>query len=255
MPKDYLLSMLMRKVKSISLSAAVLGTALCFAVSLPASAHDGVDSDKAGEHRSNHSTVKTESSDATRIKTVVGRTGENQTVQGIEHQTPEPGDDNGAHLELHRKGEALTAELRKQRGSKVKTAEQRQKVCEGRKNGLTNKFSRTVTNSQRIQARFDEVLSKAQTYQQAKNITVANWDGLVAGAQAAQATSAASIAALQAVTPAINCTSATVADSVATFKTAAGQTRDGLKAYRTAVKAVLKALITAKSGSAGGIAQ
>jgi len=51
---------------------------------------------------------------------------------------------------------------------------------------------------------------------------------------------------LKGVTPTLDCNNASVASDVATFKTAASDTRDKLKAYRDAVKAVLQALEAVK---------
>lgn len=243
----------MSAIKRIMLPVVVLSVTLCLAAGSPVFAHAiGADKSSESQHNSSNVTINENASGTGRTKTVVvDRHDTTQTVTTAEDTNPEPGDDNGMHIELHRQGDAMVTELRQQRGDKTKTAEQRQKVCEAHKSGLTNKFKRTVTNSQRIQTRIDEVFNKAQTYQQTKNITVANWDSLVASAQTAKAASAASITALQGVTPTIDCNSTSVASDVATFKTAAGQTRDNLKAYRTAVKALLKALITAKSTSEG----
>jgi hypothetical protein len=93
------------------------------------------------------------------------------------------------------------------------------------------------------------VLDKAVKYQQTNNLTIDST--LVANAQAAKATSAGSISALQTAKPAIDCTNPSVADEVATFKTAAQTTRSNLKAYRDSVKAVLKALEAAKAPAEG----
>ncbi len=135
------------------------------------------------------------------------------------------------------------------------TLAEHQKRCEAHKQGLTNKFSHIVTNSQRIQDRITGVLTKAQAYQTAHNLPVANFDSLVSTAQAAGATSAASITSLKAVTPSLDCNNVSVASDVATFKTAAKTTRDDLKAYRTAVKAVLQALEAAKPDTEGSSTQ
>jgi hypothetical protein len=145
-------------------------------------------------------------------------------------------------------GSGKVAEVRADH--KAKTAEERTKVCEAHKQGLTKKFSRIVTNSERIQARIDDILAKAIAYKQDKNLSPANFDSLVATAQTAQATSADSVAALKTATPSLDCNNTSVATDVAGFKTAAGTTRDNLKAYRTAVKAVLKSLKTAKKATA-----
>jgi hypothetical protein len=134
---------------------------------------------------------------------------------------------------------------RKQKGKSL-TDEQRKNVCQNRKQGLTTKFDRITTNSQRIQTRIDGVLQKAEDYKTSKNLNPTDWDSLVAAAESAQSASSDSITALKELKPTVDCNNTSVASDVATFKAAAAETRDNLKAYRTAVKAVLKSLIEAK---------
>jgi hypothetical protein len=131
-----------------------------------------------------------------------------------------------------------------------KTTEQKQKLCVAHKKGLETKFSHIVTNSQRMKTRIDGIFTKAQDYQTKNNLTVANYDTLVAAATTAQTAAADSITNLQAVTPSLDCNSTSVASDVAAFKTAAKDTVTKLKAYRMAVKDLLHALATAKHAAA-----
>ncbi len=171
---------------------------------------------------------------------------------------PEVIDQPGVHeagevsseTELHHRGNSIVADMKKQEG-KPKTTEQRQKVCEAHKQGLSNKFSHLVTNSQKIQTKIDGIYAKALAFQQSSGATPTGFADLVATADTAKANAAASIANLQTITPTIDCNSTSVASDVATFKAAAQQTRDNLKAYKTAVKAVLKALQTTKTSTEG----
>jgi len=146
--------------------------------------------------------------------------------------------------ELRHKAAELVQELHKEH--KAKSAEQRTKVCEAHKHGLETKFSRITTNSQRLEDRIGTFLTKAQDYQSSQNVTVTNWDTLVASANTAKTSVDAAITNLKAVTPSLDCNSATVAQDVATFKEAATSVRDALKAYKTAVKNVFVALENAK---------
>jgi hypothetical protein len=124
--------------------------------------------------------------------------------------------------------------------------EDRQKRCESHKQGLTNKFNNMVNHSQKIQAKIDNILNKATAYQASNGVTPTGWNDLLSAAQAAQAASADSIADLSTLKPTIDCNSESTASDVATFKAAAAKTRDNLKAYKTSVKALLKALKDAK---------
>lgn len=125
-------------------------------------------------------------------------------------------------------------------------AKLRQKVCEAHKHSLTTHFGGITTNAQKAQDRIDSIYSKALAYRTAHNLQPTNFASLVATATSAKATSADSVAGLKTAAPTIDCTSDTVATDVASFKTATATTRDNLKAYRAAVKAVLQSLETVK---------
>ncbi len=150
--------------------------------------------------------------------------------------------ENSDNDTLHHKGDALLEHMKKQHGDTKKTPEQRLKTCEAHKQGLTSKFSHIVANSQRAQDRIDDIFTKAQAYSQSSTAVPANIAELIATATTAQSASAASIASLKTVTPTIDCNNTSTASDVATFKAAAQETRANLKAYKSAVKAVLHAL-------------
>lgn len=195
-------------------------------------------SDDASHVETEHGT-EVESGDDSRIRLASVKNGSE-----VEHQSISK--DDSAHPELHKRGDDIIAELEKGHKS-TKTPEQRQKVCEAHKDGLVNKFQHIDGNSQAIQDRINDVLVKAQTYKTSHNLQPANFDALVASAEAAKATSTQSIAAMKTVEPSLDCNNMSVASDVATFKAATQQTRDSLKSYRTAVKAVLHSLEVEKA--------
>jgi hypothetical protein len=156
-------------------------------------------------------------------------------------ETGESGDDDGTQSELRKRGASLLSEKRKQN-----TSQKRLEFCTSHKQGLEKKFSRIVANAEKHQTRIDGVLAKATAYQTENNLTAENYDNLLANAETAQTAVAEAIATLKEVTPTVDCNSTSIATDVGTFKAAAQETRDSLKAYKTAVKAVLKALRDAK---------
>ena len=166
-----------------------------------------------------------------------------------ERQTTTVATDDSTTTELHRRGSAIADDMRKKHegSAKAQSGEEHKKVCEAHKKGLTNKFSRITANSQKIKTHIDNTFTKAQAYQQTNNVTVANYADLTAAVETAKTAAADSITALKAVTPTLDCNNTSVASDVATFKAAAQDTREKLKAYRTSVKAVLKALHEAKA--------
>lgn len=162
--------------------------------------------------------------------------------------------DDASETEIRKKGRALADDMRKQHQSsaKVKTSEQRKTTCEAHKKGLTKKFERIVANSEKIKKHIDDVMAKGQDFQQENNLPVADFNTLVETALTAQTAAAESITALKEVTPTLDCNNVSVANDVATFKAAAQDTRDKLKDYRKAVKAILKALHEAKTAEGSG---
>ncbi len=157
--------------------------------------------------------------------------------------------------ELQHSGSDMVTELQKKKSDNKKpehSQKERKKICESHKDGLTNKFNHIASNSARIQTRIDDVFTKALAFQLSSNTQVTDFDTLVLAAKKAQTNSADSVAALKTVTPSIDCNSTSVASDVATFKTAAQQTRDNLKAYKTSVRAILHTLETAKDSTTEG---
>ena len=130
--------------------------------------------------------------------------------------------------------------------SVVKTDAERQKTCEERKTGLNTKFASINRNSQAYQSRIDDVYAKALAYQLSSKLSPMGFADLIGTANAAKAAAHKSVAALAAASPAINCTSKSVAGSVADFKKLATTARTDLKAYKIAVKAVVKSLRDSK---------
>jgi hypothetical protein len=146
--------------------------------------------------------------------------------------------------ELHSQAQEILTELKDHH--KGRSASEVEHQCEAHKKGLETKFSHISTNAERIQDRISSIYDKAVAYKTDNNLSPAGWDTLVAAADAAKQVSADSITNLKAVTPSLDCNNTSVASDVATFKAAAKETRDNLKAYRNAVKAVIKSLLDTK---------
>lgn len=202
----------MHKLKSTKVTALVLGLALCL-VTMPAIA--------APQGRASAVT---------------------------EPETTVSTDDSTSPTEVRKKGRELANDMRAQhQANTTKTAEQKQKTCEAHKQGLTKKFERITANSEKIKTHIDDVFTKVQAFQTENNLSVSNYADLVTAATAAQTAAAESITSLKEVTPSVDCNSTSVAADVATFKVAGQDTRDTLKEYRTAVKAIVQALHKAKT--------
>lgn len=130
------------------------------------------------------------------------------------------------------------------------TDEQRSKKCEDRKEGLQTKFDSIARNSLNYQTRIDDIYAKALVFQTENTLKPTGFAALKSAADVAKDKAAASVAKLQTAKPTVvDCTNKTVANDVATFKIAAGQARTDLKAYKQAVKAVIKSLREAKQAA------
>jgi uncharacterized membrane protein YheB (UPF0754 family) len=137
---------------------------------------------------------------------------------------------------------------------KEQTQEHRQKACEARKTNLTKRMSNAVRQAQNHKAVFDKIYTRVKDFHDNKQLSVDNYDTLVANIDTAQADAATSISALQTLDISVDCASQTVAVSVSAFQQAVKDSRDSLKAYRSSITELIKALKGAstsadKSGS------
>jgi hypothetical protein len=164
---------------------------------------------------------------------------------------------NQTETEVENHGHSLAEQFRLQAQEKIaekkaqvkeQTQEHRQKACEARKTSLTNRMSRAVTQAQNHKAVFDKIYTRVQDFYTNKHLNVSDYDSLKAKVDSAQADAAASIQALQDTDVSVDCTSSTVANSVSTFQTAVGSTRDSLKAYRAALVDLINSLKGASTG-------
>ena len=130
--------------------------------------------------------------------------------------------------------------------SVVKTDAERQKTCEERKTGLDTKFASITRNSQAYQSRIDDVYTKVLAYQVSSKLNPTGFADLTDTATAARAVAHKSVTTLATASPAVDCTSKSVAGNVADFKKLAATARTDLKAYKIAVKAVVKSLRDSK---------
>jgi hypothetical protein len=155
-----------------------------------------------------------------------------------------------AESNIRQRGNALLEEARET--IRTKTAEQRQAICEQRKNGLQRKVNSLASNGQRYLDRVSTVFTKAQTFQVNDNLDVAGYEELVTAANASKSAATASVDALKSLKPAVDCALTTIPNDIAAFKAAALQARADLNAYKEDVKALLAALKAASQANRTG---
>jgi ribosomal protein L19E len=225
-------------------SAAVLGLSV---VAAPVYARQGSDN-----HAISGSTTTTE----TETHSGSGSSGSGSSGSGSQTKKIETShtenevEDQAREDTAKAKGAELLAEAKKEH--KAKNKEERQKTCETRKGKFEARASAMVKNAQKHQLRIDGVLSKAVDYKTTNNLTVTDYDALLAAATAAQATSQASVTALKNLQPTLDCTNESVASNIAAFKAATDQARSDLNAYKKSARALFTAIENAKGTNEGG---
>jgi flagellar biosynthesis GTPase FlhF len=126
---------------------------------------------------------------------------------------------------------------------KAKTEDQRKKACDAVTGSLNNRLSGGVNRSGSLKGGFDKHLSNIQAFYAKKNLSVANYDVLLANAQAAGIQAQASINALKTFSPTVNCSDVgAAAGNIAGYKEALSKVRADLNSYRNSIKALLTAV-------------
>lgn len=127
----------------------------------------------------------------------------------------------------------------------TKTQEKRQQLCENRKNAIDNKLKAFSGAADKHLARLNGAYAKLKDYQSSHNLTVGNYDNLIAAADAKQQAATEAVEALKSVSGGVDCSSADVSVQLKTVKEAAATTRNALKAYRTSLHDILIGLAQA----------
>lgn len=152
--------------------------------------------------------------------------------------------------DIREKAKVKVTEERKTKTER--TQEQRQKACEKRAANVNRKMINYTRHAEKHLATFDKIYDRVQDFKETKKLDAANYDELVAAADAKQAAAVAAVEALGEVSTEIDCTSEDPAAAVAAVKEAVLETRTALKDYRTAIKDVIKSLNASASKTADG---
>jgi hypothetical protein len=162
-------------------------------------------------------------------------------------------------------GQTTTTENRQaaENAAKVKEQEHQQevkdKVCKAKKDGAENVENRVVNRGQKRLDAFTKIAERAEKFKTDKNLTVTNYDSLVADVNAKKATAQAAVDTLNAdkgQLPAVACGNATGKPAIEKFKTDLKAEQTALKAYKTSIKTLIQAIKTAaKSTSTEGSQQ
>jgi len=212
----------------LALAVASLAGTLVLTVA-PVWAQHGADSGGSTSSSSDSSTsssggTSTSGSDDSKAAATTGSETETETHSG----------------DLKEQAKTLVAE--KRQNVKEHTQEQKQKACEAHKTEIANRGTNYAAAAQRHLDVFNSIFTKVKAFHDSKQLTVSNYDELVAAATAKQAAAQTAVDALKAVNVNVDCTQSDPAQSVATLKTAVKNARAALQDYRTALKNLVVAL-------------
>lgn len=194
----------------------------------PAYARQGSDDDSVST--STTSTVSTNSE------------GEDDSEVEVEHITQTEVKNRVEAFRLKAQEQVKMLEAKKE-DAKKRTEEERTKSCEARSAELTKKLNKKVADATKHKAVFDKIYTRVTDFYKTKNLNVAGYDAMVTKVDSAQAAADASIATLKGFDTTVDCTQVdSVATKVAAFQAGLKDTRDALKAYRTAIKDLIVAV-------------
>lgn len=120
----------------------------------------------------------------------------------------------------------------------------KERVCQNRQNAVNHILSRIVTRGENQLALFNSIAQKVEAFKTSKNLTVSNYDQLVAKLQADQTKAQADLTAMKA-NQTLDCTSSDPKGMVTAFQTDLKQEITDLKTYKTDVKNLIVAVKTA----------
>ncbi|OGL24920.1 hypothetical protein A2884_02210 [Candidatus Saccharibacteria bacterium RIFCSPHIGHO2_01_FULL_48_12] len=155
----------------------------------------------------------------------------------LETETLKPGDvAKQFRAEAQQRVEELKANAQQQ------SQEFRQKACEARKVSLERRMDRMQAQTQKHKEVFDKIFTRVQQFYTDKQLSVSNYNELVANVTGAQTIAQANIEGLTELNGEIDCTKESVANGVQAFKDSLKETRDSLKDYRKTIVELIKAV-------------
>lgn len=118
----------------------------------------------------------------------------------------------------------------------------KQRICEKRQTVITNVMTRMNNRGQKHLDLISAVSTKVQEFKNSKNLTVENYDTLLAAVESSKATAQAAVDAVKNTQVEFKCDGTDPKGTASSFKEAVKAQNDALKAYRDAVKDLIKAV-------------
>lgn len=154
-------------------------------------------------------------------------------------------------IEEHRE-QAKQKISEKRENAQVKSAEKRQEACERRVSIIEDKLNRMDQHANRLLGVIDSFYTKVTGFYEKGQLTVSNYDELLAAVDEAKATASAEVAAMADLSVDIDCTDPEVAVVIGSFREATSSARTALKAYRAALVDLISAMRAAAAEENAG---
>lgn len=165
------------------------------------------------------------------------------------------GDHDGSKTETESNDDSLQTRANlllsdKRQNGQEHSQTQRQQTCQTKQAQINGKITRLSTHAQQYLDNFNKIFSAVQAYQASQQLSVANYDSLVAAATAKQTAATTAVSNLKNVSVNIDCSATDPANSIATIETAAGDAKTALQAYRSSLRSLIEALLAAQKSAA-----
>jgi len=176
-----------------------------------------------------------------------------QKKEDAQRQAEQKREDLKQQAEIKRETAKNRAEellSQKKNSIKERTEAEKQKSCEQISSNLSKKLANGISRAEKHKTLFDNHLTKIEEFNASKQLTVSNYEALLATAQTAQTQAQTSIDGLKSFTPKVDCTNlGATTNNVAGYQVAIGDVKSDLNAYRTAIKDLLTAVKQAYEAS------
>jgi hypothetical protein len=122
-----------------------------------------------------------------------------------------------------------------------KLSDARKKICENRQTRITAIMTKAATNGQRLLSVFDKALTRVQDFYTKNNLSVANYDALVATANSKKQAAQAAIDTVKAGIT-LDCSGENPVGKVNVFVGKVKAMHQALKDYRSSIRDIIKAV-------------
>lgn len=130
----------------------------------------------------------------------------------------------------------------KREAAKAKLDLAKQRICERRQTIITNVMSRMNSRGQKQLDLITAVSTKVQEFKNSKDLTVENYDTLLAAVESSKVTAQTAVDTVKSTQIEFKCDGTDPKGVASSFKEAVKSQNEALKAYRDAVKDLIKAI-------------